>query len=508
MSSREVCAPRPTITTTDQPLPLITTTTTIAGNSSRGITDSRPTVASREASQHAHSFGFDWNKRADRHRYQLTTGLPEIHAAILNQDWDHVRDILAPEDLGLCWLAPFSQRPPSVAQATPHASRWSSQLLSTDANKQHRAIIEMAIDICGTTMTDHRCLHGANLLTLCLLTKAPVDVVDKVLALAATHAPQYLHIPDAAGRTPLAAAVSSGVAACVVKLMHAGAHPLAPVAHAQGVPPSCTLALAADEADLSIYMMLLSAVPYLRDTSGRYAYDRDPACFARWLSRHDVADATLLADRYPILKGPLLCFIDKSGTSRLCRMIRDGTLEAQMPPGLRSQLAWYAKHDVSLQPMEGMRDWPLLAAAEHGSIRPFISMLAYWLPDGMDIDSDDDERPLSVSMSASASAPASATFNLRSRARRHALSDDEYTREYEARFEADYNDDVYGDSDVEVASDTDIEPSGKVNLHDSRQKELIIAALKVFVEHRSTEDLKQLVNILPSFKPWLGEAPY
>ena len=71
-----------------------------------------PALRSRPAGWHAKTFGFDWNKRADQHKYLVKSGLPEVHAAIVNDDWDlavdplflkHWASVHSPDDVQ--WLA-------------------------------------------------------------------------------------------------------------------------------------------------------------------------------------------------------------------------------------------------------------------------------------------------------------------------------------------------------------------------------------------------------------------
>ena len=85
-------------------------TVTSASSSSSSQIPS-PTLSARPAGWHAKSFGFDWNKRANQHKYLVKTGLPEVHAAIMNDDWDLALELICPEDFGLNWLPSTSQSP-------------------------------------------------------------------------------------------------------------------------------------------------------------------------------------------------------------------------------------------------------------------------------------------------------------------------------------------------------------------------------------------------------------
>ena len=86
-------------------------TITISVNPSNSNHHVPPVVHSRPAGWHAKSFGFDWNKRSDQHKYLIKSGLPEVHAAIVNDDWDLALELICPEDFGLLWLPPASQSP-------------------------------------------------------------------------------------------------------------------------------------------------------------------------------------------------------------------------------------------------------------------------------------------------------------------------------------------------------------------------------------------------------------
>ena len=58
----------------------ITVTSTSSSSSSQ---TPYPALRNRPAGWHAKSFGFDWNKRADQHKYVVKSGLPEVHAAMV-----------------------------------------------------------------------------------------------------------------------------------------------------------------------------------------------------------------------------------------------------------------------------------------------------------------------------------------------------------------------------------------------------------------------------------------
>ena len=132
---------------TDSITPDLLTTTVTAPDA----TASEPAMQSRPAGWHAASLGHDWNKRGDQHQYLLKTGLPALHAAIINDDWRDAAELLCPEALSLCWLPPATQRPPELKTTTLHSSRWAAALPSAHTDTQNKAILDMALDRVGST---------------------------------------------------------------------------------------------------------------------------------------------------------------------------------------------------------------------------------------------------------------------------------------------------------------------------------------------------------------------
>ena len=136
------------------PVPVSTAGNTSTTNNTSGI----PQLHSRAVGTHARSFGFDWDKRTEQHRYRRELGLPDIHAAIINDDWDTALELVCPEDLGLLWI------PPTSHHSSP---TWANTLFSKDETKQQFAIIDMATEKVGTTTVGADVVaYGANLLTI------------------------------------------------------------------------------------------------------------------------------------------------------------------------------------------------------------------------------------------------------------------------------------------------------------------------------------------------------
>ena len=96
----------PPVTTAQPPNALIITT---AVNPTSSTQTQTPELRTRPPGWHAKSFGFDWNKRSDQHKYLVSSGLPEVHAAIVNDDWDLALELICSKDFGLLWLPPASQ---------------------------------------------------------------------------------------------------------------------------------------------------------------------------------------------------------------------------------------------------------------------------------------------------------------------------------------------------------------------------------------------------------------
>lgn len=470
---------RPNITTNAQPAPLLTTTGGVDQSDSHLAPP--PTLQSRTTGWHARSLAFNWDKPGERHRYQLKTGLPLVHAAVLNGDWLQAMDMLSPEDLGMVWLAPASQRTPPAPQTAAHASRWASQLPSKNEEKRRRAIIEMAIDVAGLTTVDQTCLHGANLLTLCLLVEVPSFVLDAVLSMACRHAPQYINLPDANRRTPLGVAASNGLPQQVEKLLAAGAHPLTACYGGQSGRRTTPLEIAAHEAGTRIYTLMLGRLPDLTSPKADYPHAEDPACLKVWLARHSQHDAASLVKRFPALRGALLCFKDQSGMSRLCRMIMEGTLIEQLPPGLHEQVSWYRKQKVSLLSLQGEMSSPLVVAAQHGPVSVFMSLLAYGMPAVTPQDND-----------------VSAAWKVeRTRRRQPGLSSSESDSE----------------SDVEVGSTSESEAdedaatdAAKPSAPGQPEPAMLGEALQRFILYRSASELEKLLQTLPTIRRSLNEA--
>jgi len=133
--------------------------------------------------------------------------------------------MLCAEDIGLLWLPPVSQQYSATAGKFTESASWALKLPSKHQRIQLEAILQMAIDRVPKTEVDRTCMYGANLLTLCLQTSAPQEFMEKLLTMIAKHAPQYLNLPDASGRTPLYIAVNRGDEAQVQMLLDAGASP-------------------------------------------------------------------------------------------------------------------------------------------------------------------------------------------------------------------------------------------------------------------------------------------
>ncbi len=312
------------VTTAQQPNTLTTTTTVNPTSSNQAAP---PALRTRPAGWHAKSFGFDWNIRADQHKYVVKSGLPEVHAAIMNDDWDLALELMGPDDFGLLWLPTTSQSPKKNSSTDLDASGWPVKLMSQNEGTRNKAIVDMAKHTCDATSIGKKSLYGTNLLTLCLLKPAHPDVMQHVINLAAKEAPKYLNLPDAVGRTPLWVAIENQDQASVQLLLKAGADPLQACKFSAEGKPKSPLSLAAKSADKELFRDLLRATN-LGKLSSPYEYDsdEDPLYVKSWASGHSPEDVLWLADQCEALRAYLFCFNDISGTSYYSRTVLEGPI--------------------------------------------------------------------------------------------------------------------------------------------------------------------------------------
>lgn len=328
-----------------------------------------PVLQSRPAGWHAASLGHDWNKRGDQQQCLLKTGLPALHAAIVNDDWSDAAELLCPEALSLCWLPPATQRPPELKTTTLHSSRWAAALPSTNTDTQNKAILDMVIDRVGSTSVgDGDCLLGTNLLTLCLLKPAPVEFLVKVIKLAEKHAPQVLDNPDANGRTPLYIAVERGDLVHISLLQAAGADPdvACRFAHAAGAQQPSAYRLALAKGPTEVFSLMLEQESSSWPENFKYPIANDPLGLAWWVKRNDEAEVLALADKFPKLRLALCSYEDKTRSSLLCRTVRTGNGEGKCNP-----------IDPGFDPFikTPSQKTPLKVAAEHGTVATFVSIV-------------------------------------------------------------------------------------------------------------------------------------
>jgi len=199
-----------TVTTTPT-----TTATTSAAQSIEQAAVIQPKLSSKPIGQHARTLKLDWNNPSERQKYLEATGLPEVHAAVLNEDWEAAEKILNWKDIEVLWRSASSRDAGCL-----------EQLVSLDRDQQQSAITDMAIKIVNNTSVEGAgCVHGSNLLTLALQKAAPLSFLKKLIHLTEQCAYSTLSAPDASGRTPLYIAVERGDKEQVALLLEAGADP-------------------------------------------------------------------------------------------------------------------------------------------------------------------------------------------------------------------------------------------------------------------------------------------
>ena len=362
----------PPVTTAQQPNTLITTTAVNLTNSNQ---TSSPALRTRPTGWHAKLFGFDWNKRSDHHKYLVKSGLPEVHAAIVNDDWDLALELIGPDDFGLVWLPPASQRQPQNGGTDLDASTWTVDLLNKNENIRDDAILRMALHINHVTSQDNSIFYGANLLTLCLSKPARPDVLQYVITLAAKQAPQYLNLPDAMGRTPLWVAIENQNQANMQRLLKAGADPLQACKFSEQGEPKSLLFLAAKYANKEIFRdLLLATLEHLESISPYDKFGVDPFYLKQWISVHSSQDVLWLADQVQALRGPILCCKDKSGSSYFYRSIIDGSLDAKLKNGNEDLIEWLKSLDISIVLSDDTESSPLYAAASKATILTYYKL--------------------------------------------------------------------------------------------------------------------------------------
>ena len=319
--------PATTTTTTNTTTTTVTTTTVTTALSGPQTAYATPSLESRPVGWHAGQFKYDWNKPADHHKYQSTTGLPALHAAVINNDWEFATAALCPGDIGMLWLPPASQRPEQAKNTYFAPSTWASNLPSVDPEKQKRAILEMATErVEKTNIKGLGSLYGCNLLTLCLELPAPADFTEKLIQLSAEHSPQYLNLTDAKGCTPLYIAACRGDAKQAAMLIAAGANPQTPCVF-QLANNESSVASAYSQAlkskDIAILEIFLEKILSSVDWKNGYPINDDPLELERWCLSQDEENIQKLANKFDVIKNPLLNFDDKTGSSIVYRTLKN-----------------------------------------------------------------------------------------------------------------------------------------------------------------------------------------
>ncbi len=365
------------------PATTTTTTNTTATTTTAAVTSSQkptplPRMSSKPVGWHAKNLGYDWHKRADHHKYLVETGLPPVHAAVINHDWETAAELLSPADIGLIWTPPVSHRPPMLNKGHSGSSGWSTKLLSKNEEQRNAAIIEMSADLVErTNPMGTGSMYGANLLTLCLEKRAPLEFLQKVITLSQKHAPQCLNNPDASGKTPMYVAIQQDDTAAVEMLLDAGADwrirsKLINHDGTKGGPDACQFAMKVGSDEI-IDLILSEAVQQL-PAPDNYPIANDPFQIAQWVATREERDVVRLAEKFKSLQFALFSFPDKSGSSLYRRRI-----ENNVPVEVNTQ--------TLINPIEGNN--VLYITATYGPPEVFFNLLNFLRSEynGEDLDS-------------------------------------------------------------------------------------------------------------------------
>lgn len=322
-----------------------------------------PSLNARPIGWHAQQLNYNWNVRGDQHKYLLANGLPEVHAAIINEDWDYASQIVCPDDLALVWKPPVSQRPPTRQSPDSHESSWANPIVylpekmqragtapeqaskpklddwltidGADAVKKNEkalaesirdqkikvelkpSIVLMASHLHFATCVAGTNLYGVNLLTLCLLKPAPEAFTRKVIEMAAKHAPQCLDNPDAAGRTPLYIALERNDMQLVGWLVSAGATGSVRCDFPGNDEGVSALSLALKQGKEDLFLLLMERAAKLYGPTNEYPTDRDPLGLRKWASKKNEKKIRELAGKFKNLEHALRRYPDRYGDTVL-----------------------------------------------------------------------------------------------------------------------------------------------------------------------------------------------
>ena len=366
-------------TTTDTTVTSTTTTTTNTASttyvdSTNRSSSNTPSMGTRPIGQHAKMLRFDWNDPSDRSKYLEETCLPEIHAAVVNDDWETAEKLLNWKDISVLWKS-SSKRELSRLE----------QLSSTDKHQQQAAITEMAAKIVSnTSVEDAGCVHGCNLLTLALQKGAPIPFLRKLIQLTEQSSFSTLWSADASGRTPLYIAVERGDKEQVALLLEYDADP-----HILCTFQGEWYATRADGPDSEIYIpSRISAYRHAMDpgkleifsllvekslsdwNSKKHPSQNRPKMsefgfmrslqLEQWASRNNEEAIRTLGDRFCNLKTVLFNADDCTGTSIVYRQL---TNNQPIDKG------------VEVTSFEVPPDWPIIKAAESQDVKAFFNEL-------------------------------------------------------------------------------------------------------------------------------------
>ena len=187
-----------------------------------------------------------------------------------------------------------------------------------------------------------------------------------------------MNLPDALGRTPLWVALENQDQASMHLLLNAGADPLQACKFSKQAEPKSLLSLAAKSADKQIFCDLLRATVSQEKKFTPYDFNEDPFYLKYWAAGHSSEDVLWLADQLEVVRGPLFCCNDISGSSFFYRLVIDGSLVHKLKNGNEDLISWLRNLDTSPAVSDDLESTPMFAAASQVDIKTYIEFVDFY----------------------------------------------------------------------------------------------------------------------------------